>query len=354
MEGLRDRLYVGMARNGITGAVADEVFAKMRAFANYGFPESHAVSFAYLVYASAWIKYHEPAAFCAALLNAQPMGFWSPHTLVRDARRHSVEVRTPDLNRSSAGATLEPDGSGELAVRLGIGSVRGIGKDLAEEIDRVRRIPAEEGGGNYRSPEDLVRRVPGLNLAQLEALATAGAFGCFGLDRRRALWTVGAVEQSRPGRLAGVVTGAVAPPLPGMDPATEAVADLWSTGIAPDGHPTSFIRNRLTAEGVTTSSGLAEVAPGSRVWVAGVVTHRQRPMTAQGTTFLNLEDETGLINVVVSKGCWARFRRVAQTAPAMKIRGRLERAEGVTNVVADHLEQLAVPGSSIHASRDFR
>ncbi|MDQ3543937.1 MAG: OB-fold nucleic acid binding domain-containing protein, partial [Actinomycetota bacterium] len=202
-------------------------------------------------------------------------------------------------------------------------------------------------------PEDLVRRVPALTLAQLESMATAGVFSCFGLDRRQALWTVGSVAQSRPGRLAGVVTGANAPQLPGMNPAEEAVADLWSTGIIPAGHPTQFLREQLTKQGVITSTGLQQVAPGTRVKVAGVVTHRQRPMTAQGVTFLNLEDETGLVNIVVSKGCWARFRRVAQEAPAMTIRGRLERAEGVINVVAEHIDYLVLPGSSVHASRDF-
>jgi error-prone DNA polymerase len=354
MERLRARLYAGMAERGITGDVADELFTKMKAFANYGFPESHSVSFAYLVYASSWIKYHEPAAFCAALLNAQPMGFWSPHTLVQDARRHGVEVRTPDLNASLANATLELNGEKETfrtaddqpAVRLGIGSVRGIGEELAKEI---------EAGRPYRDLEDLVRRVPALTLPQLEAMATAGLFGeCFGLERRQALWAVGAVAQSRPGRLTGVVTGAVAPCLPGMSPPEEAVADLWATGVSPAGHPTVFVRDRLADLGVVTSAGLWGVAPGSRVTVAGVVTHRQRPMTAQGTTFLNLEDETGLINVVVSKGCWARFRRVAREAPAMTIRGRLERAEGVINIVAEHLEPLTLPGSTVHASRDFR
>ena len=209
--------------------------------------------------------------------------------------------------------------------------------------------------GAYRDLEDLVRRVPALTLPQLEAMATGGLFGeCFGLERREALWAVGAVAQSRPDRLAGVVTGAEAPTLPGMTPVEEAVADLWATGVAPDGHPTQFLRAQLDELGVVTSRGCGTSRPGSRVTVAGVVTHRQRPMTAQGTTFLNLEDETGLINVVVSKGCWSRFRRVAREAPAMTIRGRLERSEGVINVVADHLAPLALPGSTIHASRDFR
>ena len=366
MERLKARLYEGMAERGITGDVADEIFTKMAAFANYGFPESHSVSFSYLVYASSWIKFHEPAAFCAALLNAQPMGFWSPHSLVQDAERHGVVVRTPDLNASLALATLEPCGVsgggvlasgasgggvsasgvsvGGVAVRLGIGSVRGVGASVAERI---------EAGRPYTSIEHLVRTVPELSQAQLEAMATAGAFDeCFGLERRTALWQVGAAVQSRPGRLEGIVTGAVAPTLPGMDDVEKAVADLWATGIAPGGHPTRFVRDELRRRGVVTAVGLHEVEPRSRVLVAGVVTHRQRPMTAQGTTFMNLEDETGLINIVISKGCWARHRAVARDAAALLIRGRLERAEGVINVVAEQLVPLPVPASN--ASRDFR
>jgi error-prone DNA polymerase len=311
------------------------------------------------VYASSWIKFHEPAAFCAALLNAQPMGFWSPHSLVQDAERHGVEVRTPDLNASGAKSTLEPcrpesgpDESsaasvGDVAVRLGIGTVRGIGEELAKQIEATRNA-----NGPYTSVEDLTRRVPALQIDQLEAMATAGVFGeCFGTPRREALWTVGAAVQSRPDRLEGVVTGAVAPRLPGMDPLETAVADLWSTGIAPNGHPTRFLRDELSRRGVVTAVGLRSVAPRAKVLVAGIVTHRQRPMTAQGTTFLNLEDETGLINVVVSKGCWARYRSIARDSPALLVRGRLESAEGVINVVAEELMFLPVPASN--RSRDF-
>jgi error-prone DNA polymerase len=345
MERLRERLYEGMAERGITGATADEIFDKMAAFANYGFPESHSVSFAYLVYASAWLKLHEPAAFCAALLNAQPMGFYSPQSLVQDARRHGVVVHTPDLNGSDAVATLEPvpESRNEVAVRLGLGSIRTLGTDLAKAV---------AAGRPYRDLEDLVRRVPSLTLANLEALATAGAFGCFGLDRRQALWSVGAVAQSRPGRLPGMVTGAEAPRLPGMDAQQVAVADLWATGVAPDGHPLRFLRRWLDTQGVVPAQGLEACEHGSKVLVGGVVTHRQRPATAQGTTFLNLEDETGLINIVCSKGCWARFRPVARGAPALLVRGRLEKVEGVINVVAERLEPLEVRAPV--TSRDFR
>jgi error-prone DNA polymerase len=339
MERLRARLYEGMAANGITGDTADAIYEKLVAFANYGFPESHSVSFAYLVYASAWIKYHYPAAFCAALLNAQPMGFWSPQSLVADARRHGVTALGPDVNASAAKATLVGP-----AVRLGIEYVRTIGADLAERVD---------AGRPYASMEDVVRRCE-LTQHQVEALATAGAFGCFDLDRRQALWAAGAVAQSRPGRLDGIVTGDHAPPqLPGMSEIEEAAADMWATGITPGFDPTQFARPRLDELGALPAAALADAEPGSRVLVGGVVTHRQRPATAQGTTFLNLEDETGMVNVVCSKGLWARYRRVARSAPALLVRGRLERAEGVVNVVADKLEALplTVAGSR---SRDFR
>ncbi|MCU1361205.1 MAG: dnaE2, partial [Ilumatobacteraceae bacterium] len=345
MEQLKLRLYEGMAQRGITGDVADEIFMKMAAFANYGFPESHSVSFAYLVYASSWIKHYEPAAFCAALLNAQPMGFWSPHSLVQDAQRHGVVVHSPDLNASLALATLQPcaDSVGQVAVRLGFGTVRGIGTELADQI---------QAGRPYESIEDLVRRVPRLTQVQLEAMATAGVFTqCFGLERRTALWSVGAAVQSRPDRLQGVVTGAVAPTLPGMDPMEITVADMWATGISANGHPTVFLRDELSRRGVITAVGLQTAEPHTRVLVAGIVTHRQRPMTAQGTLFMNLEDETGLMNVVVSKGCWARHRVVARESPALLIRGRLERSEGVVNVVAEQMTPLSVPASA--ASRDF-
>jgi error-prone DNA polymerase len=278
------------------------------------------------------------------------MGFWSPHTLVQDARRHGVTVYHPDLNASLAGATLESctGSTGGVAVRLGLASVRGIGDDLAKAIEDERRR-----GGPYRSIEDLVQRVDNVTLPQLEALATADAFGCFAVDRRQAIWAAGAAIESRPGRLPGLSTATAPPRLPGMETVEEAVADLWALGISPDGHPTQYLRERLARLGVSTALDLRTAEPGGRVVVAGVVTHRQRPMTAQGTTFLNLEDETGLVNVVVSKGCWNRYRRVAREAPAMTIRGRLERAEGVVNVVAEELTALTLPAGSIHKSRDF-
>ncbi|HEX8929344.1 MAG TPA: error-prone DNA polymerase [Actinomycetota bacterium] len=395
MQRLRERLYQGMAERGVTGEVADQLYEQLAAFANFGFPESHAVSFAYLVYSSAWLKLHHPEAFLAALLNSQPMGFYAPRTLVADARRHGVVVRGPDLHASDALATLEPlDGPEEggespagkwrkgalgpgkgpagerwegtlgpagerreevpgpgtaalakpapVAVRVGLSSVRGIGDELAERI---------AAGRPYDSMADLVRRI-GLREAQAEALATAGAFGCFGLERREALWAAGAVAQARADRLPGAEVGAEAPRLPGMSPVELGAADLWATGLSGDSHPVQFARERLDALGAVAADGLGVVPAGTRVLVGGVVTHRQRPATAGGTTFLNIEDETGLINVICSRGVWTRYRRVARSAAALLVRGRLERAEGVINVIADQIRPL--PLAAATRSRDFR
>ncbi|WP_423920408.1 error-prone DNA polymerase [Candidatus Poriferisodalis sp.] len=343
MGRLRERLFEGMSERGLVGDVAERVWEKMVAFADYGFPESHSVSFAHLVYASAWIKLHYPAAFCAALLNAQPMGFYSPHSLCQDARRHGVVVHTPCINLSSEMATLElcDASAGGVAVRLGLSSVRGVGDEFAERT---------AVGGPYRDMEDLCRRTD-VGLRALEALATAGTFDCFGLSRREALWTAGAVHQARADRLPGVVTGASPPPLVPMSGIETAAADLWATGVSPNGHPTRFLRDGLSAAGIRTAAELLTCPPG-KIRVAGLVTHRQRPMTAGGTTFLNLEDETGLVNVVVSKGCWMRYRSVVRDLPALVVSGRLERHEGVANVIAERFEALDVAASV--ASRDFR
>jgi error-prone DNA polymerase len=221
-------------------------------------------------------------------------------------------------------------------------SVRSIGESLAERIADARP---------YQSMADLVHRI-GLSAAQVEAFATAGAFDCFGLTRREALWAAGAAAQATPGRLEGTVLGAQAPFLPAMTDVEVTVADLWATAITTDGYPTRHVRGRLDALGVLPASALKTAEAGRRVLVGGVVTHWQRPATASGTTFLNLEDETGMVNVICSKGVWTRYRRVARTAAALLIRGRLEREQGVVNVVAERLERL--PLAMKKTSRDFR
>ena len=359
MERLRERFYAGAAGHGIDEELAGRIYEKLMAFANFGFPESHALSFAYLVFASAWFKLYYPAAFCAALLRAQPMGFYSPQSLVADARRHHVTVRGPDVNASLSYATLESDGlvmrprdpendedDAGPAIRMGLGAVRTIGDELAEKI-----VDERAAHGPYADMTDLARRVQ-LTRAQVEALSTAGAFDCFSLERREALWAAGAVAGERPDRLPGTTVGATAPSLPGMTPLELAVADVWATGLSPDTFPTEFLRGHLDEIGARPIDKVSTEDDKSRILVGGAVTHRQRPATAGGVTFINLEDETGMINVVCSPGLWARYRRTARNSSALLVRGMVESAEGVTSILADHLEplDLSIPAKS----RDFR
>nr|WP_090345900.1 error-prone DNA polymerase [Mycolicibacterium malmesburyense]CRL78477.1 DNA-directed DNA polymerase III PolC [Mycolicibacterium malmesburyense] len=344
MRRLHGRFYDGMRqRHGITGEIADRIYEKLEAFANFGFPESHSLSFASLVFYSSWFKLHHPAAFCAALLRAQPMGFYSPQTLVADARRHGVTVHGPDVNASLAHPTLEDTGN---AVRLGLGAVRHIGDDLAEQL-----VEERNANGAFTSLLDLTQRVQ-LSVPQTEALATAGALGCFGITRREGLWAAGAAAGQRPDRLPGVGASSHVPSLPGMTDLELAAADVWATGVSPDSYPTQFLREDLDDLGVIPAGNLLDVPDGSRVLVAGAVTHRQRPATAQGATFLNLEDETGMVNVICSRGVWARHRKLAQTAPALLIRGQLQNATGAVTVVAERMSKLTLAVGS--KSRDFR
>jgi error-prone DNA polymerase len=344
MQRLRGRFYDGMrALHGATDEVIDRTYEKLEAFANFGFPESHALSFASLVFYSSWFKLHHPAAFCAALLRAQPMGFYSPQSLVADARRHGVAVHGPDANASLAHATLENAG---MEVRLGLGGVRHIGDDLAEKMVEERKA-----NGPFASLLDLTTRVQ-LSVPQTEALATAGALSCFEISRREGLWAAGAAATQRPDRLPGVGSSSHIPALPGMSELELAAADVWATGISPDSYPTQFLRSDLDEMGVLPADALLSVPDGDRVLIAGAVTHRQRPATAQGVTFINLEDETGMVNVLCTPGVWARHRKLAQTASALLIRGQVQNASGAVTVVAERLANLTLKIGS--KSRDFR
>ncbi len=370
MEALHARLMDGMSVRGITPEVGEQIFDKLKAFADFGFPESHAYSFAYLVYASSWLKVHHPAAFYAGLLAAQPMGFYSPQTLAADARRHDVTVLRPDvqhsevhagleridppaepLRRPEVGTELRPgqvvlDVDPTLAVRMGLTAVRGMGEPVVERL-----VAERTAHGPFADLRDLVRRVR-LSTAQLEALATGGALASFGVERREALWAAGALAQEGPDTLPGVSVGVEAPTLPGMDLVEVARADVWATGVSVDSYPTQFVRDGLLAAGVLTVAQAFEHEVGRRVAVAGVVTHRQRPGTAGGVTFLSVEDETGLLNIICTAGLWQRFRSVARSSPALVVRGRLERADGATNLLAEHLAPLSLRIPT--ASRDFR
>lgn len=342
MENLRRRFYAGMQReHGITGEVADRIFEKLAAFANFGFPESHSQSFASLVFYSSWFKLHHPAAFCAALLRAQPMGFYSPQSLVADARRHGVTVHRPDVNLSLPHATLENEG---LEIRLGLSGIRGIGTDIAERI-----VESRSADGDFTDITDLSRRV-GLTTKNLEGLAAAGACDCFGLSRRQALWEAGAAARVRSDQLA-LDQSVRTPTLPGLSDIELAATDAWATGITPTSYPTQFLRPRLDAMGVKPADELLDVPDGSKVVVGGAVTHRQRPATASGVTFINLEDETGMVNVVCSVGLWTRYRNLAHSASALLIRGTVQNAEGAVTVVAEHLQRLDLRVGS--RSRDW-
>jgi error-prone DNA polymerase len=357
IDAMRVRLYDGMAANGITGPVADQIYEKIQAFAAFGFAESHSISFALLVYASSWLKRHYPAAFCAALLNAQPMGFYSPQSLIHDAKRHGIEIRKPAINISRAKASLEPgDGRSQCpcldapqpAVRLGLASVRTIGDDLAEAI-----VAEREAHGDYTSMADLARRI-GLSADQVEALATAGAFAEFGGTRRDALWGAGAAATARPGQLDVVTFDEGAPPqLPAMTEPEQLIADMWATSMTPEVYPTALIRPRLDALGIIPNARLRHLPNHTRVTVGGVVTHRQRPATARGVTFLNLEDETGMLNVIVDEVIWQKYRRIARESGGLLIRGMLEHTkDGVLNVLAERLDRLHL---GLHTkSRDFQ
>ncbi|MCW2496922.1 error-prone DNA polymerase [Jatrophihabitans sp.] len=369
IDALRIRLYDGMAANGITGTKADEIYERIKAFAAFGFAESHSISFALLVYASSWLKRHYPAAFCAALLNAQPMGFYSPQSLVHDAKRHGVTVLKPSLLHSLAAASLAwpPDRAtsaaaapaevaqscgcvdpAQPAVRLGLDSVRSIGAELAEQI-----VAERQAHGAYTSMADLARRV-GLSADQVEALATADAFDDFDLTRREALWAAGAAATARPGQL-DVEIFSEEPPagLPELTQPEQLIADMWATGITTSMYPTALIRPRLDSLGVLTHEQLYALPNHTRVTIGGVVTHRQRPATARGVTFLNIEDETGLTNVIVDEVVWGRYRRVARESGGLLIRGMLEHTrEGVINVLAERIDKLHLGLRTV--SRDFR
>ncbi len=363
MARLSGRLLSGMAERGITGAAAEQIIDKLTAFANFGFPESHAVSFAYIVYASAWLKLHYPAALCAGLLNAQPMGFWSPQSLVTDARRHGITVSPPHVDMSDADATLEWDGDGpppptlrastrQPTVRLGVSSVRGVGDPLAQRI---------AAGRPYSSVEDLVRRA-GVGRPHLEALATAGALeglaprdGAHDMHgRRRVLWAAGPLALATPDRLPGLVSGEEAPELPDLTPLELVEADMWATGLTTGPSAVELARPHLDALGVIPAGRLVGAETDGRVLVGGVVTHRQRPESAKGTVFLNLEDDTGMVNVICSPGAWERWRHVARGSPALLVRGRIERTDGVVSVVAEKISRLDLGSAPIPPARNFR
>ncbi|UKD50941.1 error-prone DNA polymerase (plasmid) [Amycolatopsis sp. FU40] len=349
MRRLAGRFVAGTDATGIPRPLARRIFEQIEAFAGYGFPEAHSMAFALLVYASAWFKLYYPAAFCAGLLRAQPMGFYSPQSLVADARRHGVATLQPDLNLSAPHATLEadPGSAGGVAIRLGLAGIRHVGQAVAEQI-----VADRDAGGPYTSIGHLTDRVQ-LTKPVVEALATAGVFTALGPDRRQALWAAGAAATTRPGHLPGLPIGHDAPALPGMTAFELASADLWATGVTADSHPVEFLRAYLERLGAIPAERLLQVEDGTRVKIGGAVTHRQRPASAGGVTFLNLEDETGMVNVVVSQGLWNRERTALLGATALLVRGTAQVSQGAASLQADQISVLDLKSLSA-GSRDFR
>ena len=326
MDEVEKKLRAGMAEQGISGEAAEAIIRSITAFALYGFPESHAASFALLAYASTYLKAHHPAAFYAALLNNQPMGFYHPATIVGDAARHGQTIHPADVNHSDWLCAIEADGT----VRLGLRYVRGLREEAGRRIERLRP---------FASAEDLVRRA-GLHHDELTRLAELGALGSLGLERRAALWEIELAARPA-GALYEGIPGPPSPsPLPSMTAEEALVADCEGTGLTLGPHPMVFHRERLERLRVARAIELPGLKDGRAVRVAGAVVVRQRPGTAKGFVFLNLEDETGLVNVVVPPPLFHRYRLVLVQEPFLYVEGTLEHRDDVISVRAGRIQPL--------------
>jgi error-prone DNA polymerase len=345
LESFEQRLITGMRARGYAAAFAQQVFRQIQGFGEYGFPESHAASFALLVYASAWLKCHEPAAFCCALLNSQPMGFYAPAQLVRDARGHGVIVHGVDVNASGVEATLEPVEEGP-ALRLGLNQVR----DLAREA--AGRLVAARVDGLYRDVGELARRA-GLGRRELAALAAAGALAGLAGHRHRAAWEAHGITAPLPlVPVAGDPAGIPLLRTPGEG--EDIVADYRALGLTLGRHPLALLRPRLVASGWLTAAEVAGLAAGARLRTGGLVLTRQQPGSARGVTFVTLEDETGQVNLVVWRQVAERQRRALREARLLGVSGRLQREGEVLHVIAERLEdRSAMLGALQVATREF-
>ncbi|CAO3353360.1 error-prone DNA polymerase [Azospirillum melinis] len=324
-----DKFIAGMIANGCNPDFAERCFKQIEGFGEYGFPESHAASFALLVYVSAWIKHHHPAIFAAALLNSQPMGFYAPAQIVRDAREHGVTVLPPDVNLSGWDCAVENPSS----LRLGLRLIKGFTQAHADSVVLSR-------AGGYSDPYDLWRRAR-LPVAALEKLAKADAFRSVGLDRRAALWAVRALgDQPLPlfARLDGPMAEEPEAPLPAMALGEHVVMDYGSLSLSLKAHPLSLLRDGLP--GITPAERLAQTRDGRRLTTAGLVLVRQRPGSAEGVVFITLEDETGIANLVVMPDAFETFRRPIMTARMMAATGRVQNHDGVVHLRVESLIDL--------------
>jgi error-prone DNA polymerase len=337
IEAYRRRFFEGALRNGADSETAELVFGKINGFASFGFPKSHAAAFALLAYQSAWLRHHYPGEFLCALLNAQPMGFYPPSSLVRDAQRRGVEVRPPDVGRSEAKCRLEGG-----AVRVGLGYIKGLGEEPARAL-----VEEREEGGSFGSVADLARRAP-LDRPALEALVASGACDAFGWPRRQLLWRLGLAPRSSSAGALGAERQLVLPLEPTSEvpelaeqtPWERMLADYRLTSVSVGLHPLELLRPHLPGE-VLASSELLEATHGARVAFAGLVVARQRPATASGVVFMLLEDEHGQVNLVVPPPVYDRYRALVRGEPLLLARGRFERIDRNRNVLVAELASLA-------------
>jgi error-prone DNA polymerase len=336
MRSVIERLHEGMSARGIEPSAQEEIAKQIRSFALYGFPESHAASFALLAYASAYIRAHHPACFLTAMLNCYPLGFYSPATLVQDAQHHGVVVRSIDVQHSGWTCTIEPDG----AVRVGLRYVNGLREAAG------RRIAA---AAPYTSIAALAERAA-LRRDELEQLAEVGACASLGTTRREALWQVAALR----GELLAQAVSATPSPLEELSAFEATLADYRGTGLTTELHLMGHLRSSLCARGILSARALAQVPNGRWVRVAGMVIVRQRPGSAKGFIFLTLEDETGMSNVIVIPKCFARYRSVLLSAGILLVEGPLQNQEGVIHVRGQRFEKLGLGADAVPPSHDFR
>ncbi len=343
----KDKFIQGMIGNGYERDFAEKCFKQIEGFGEYGFPESHAASFAIIAYVSAWLKHHHPAVFAAGLLNSQPMGFYAPAQIVRDAREHGVEVRPIDVNKSEWDCTLETTRTGKLSLRLGFREAKGLSEEAMRELVKRR-------GDGYRTLRDLHERA-GLTREMMETLAAADAFGSIGLDRRHAHWEIRALAPfSLP--LFAAAERAIRPGsnmpspdafeeqairLPRMPMGEAVVEDYSALQMSLRAHPAELLRSILASEGYETSGRLKTMSDGAPVGVAGLVLVRQRPGTASGVIFATLEDESGIANVVIWPRVFERYRRALLGSRLLGVRGKLQRQDLVIHIVAERLEDLS-------------
>jgi error-prone DNA polymerase len=346
LEQFRDKLFAGMLGNGYELAFAERIFEQIKGFADYGFPESHAASFALLTYVSCWLKQHHPAAFLCALMNSQPLGFYSNSQLVQDGRRHGIAVRPVDVRHSDRDNTLEDAGDGTLALRLGLREIAGLAGAQADAVVAARaRSP-------FTSVEDLCQRAC-LDERSRALLAEAGALKGLAGHRHRARWAIGGVEAQLPLFDASPREDAVTLAVPSAG--EDLLADYARLGLSLGPHPLQLLRKQLAARRYRRSRELDALAHGSPARVAGLVTGRQRPQTASGVTFVTLEDEDGLVNVVVWRDLGERQHRVLVESRLMGVEGRLETVDGVRHLIAKRLiDESALAGGLAAHSRDFR